>query len=97
MLLEFDEYILKVYHDNIFLGYIKRYKKYRDGRIRFYITKKIESALYHLTIVDCDRLKFILEVFKDTTRYDDNYNFEVFKINNQEIRKLKLTKIENRK
>jgi len=95
MLLEFDEYILKVYHDNIFLGYIKRYEKYRDGKFIFYITKKIERALYHLTIVDCDILKCKLDSFKDVLIYDDNYIFEVFKINNQEIRKLKLTKIEN--
>jgi hypothetical protein len=89
-MIKLSRYIVKIYRDDIFLGYVKSYRKYINGKYRFEKTKNIFNALSYISIVECNSLKNKLTLRRDMLIYNNSYYFKVDIITEQEIRKSKI-------
>jgi len=90
-----DYYFVKIYKDNRFLGYVKSYRKHRNGRYRFERTNNLNNALKYISKLEGDRIELKLSKLKDKLRYNDSYSFANGKITEQEIRLSKLHTLKN--
>ena len=84
------KYIVKIYHNNEFIGYIKSYRKFRNSKYRFVRTIKINDAMQFPYKANTDMIVWKLSKLKDTLYYNDLYTFETGELTDQEIRKSKL-------
>ena len=84
------KYIVKIYHDNKFIGYIKSYRKCRNSKYRFVRTIKINDAMQFPYKANTDMIKWKLTNLKDPLYYNNLYTFETGELTDQEIRKSKL-------
>jgi hypothetical protein len=84
-----DCYILKIYKNCEFLGYVMSYRKNRNGFYRLNKTKNLEKAIQFSNLPRASIAANSLNILKDTLYYD-SYFFKVSKITDKEIRKSKL-------
>ena len=71
-LAHFDNYVLKIHRDNKgFVGYIKSYRKHRNGKYRFERTKNINKAIHYTSIIECNHVKVKLTINRDILIYDN--------------------------
>ena len=93
---DFDKYVIKIYRDDIFFGYVKTITK-SPTSTHFTKTKDVNKALYYISIVDCNIDKTYLEInYHLSMFYAGDYTFEIHKIDIKDIRKSKLKKIKNK-
>jgi len=88
-----DVYIINIYHeDKGFIGYIKSYRKHRNGKYRFTKTKNIAKALKYSHFGSAINVQIKLNQLesKDKLYYNNSYFFIDAKLTEQEIRKSKL-------
>lgn len=90
-------YLVKVYKDTKFVGYIKSYRTLRTGLYCFEKTKNIDLALRYLSLSESDRVKNKLTNKRDMLRYSVSYIFESVIITPQEIRFSKLSVLKTKK
>ena len=91
-----NNYIIKIYRDNIFIGYVRSYRKRRNGKYRFEKTKNISLALEYTNstgLADNVTMKLNSSMI-DKLYYKGSYCFKVSKITDKEIRKSKLNILE---
>jgi hypothetical protein len=83
------EYIIKIYKDDNFIGYLKNYRLIKSG-YRFNKTKNLslanKSSFKGLLFIWRDKLETKLDNFY----HRGNYKFEISEITKQEVRKSKL-------
>jgi len=84
------EYVLRVYRNDKFIGYIKTYRKFSNAKYRFEKTKNINEAIKFVAEHSCNILRIKLSEFIDKLIFDDSYTFKSHKITDKEIRKSKL-------
>jgi hypothetical protein len=95
---DFDRYVIKVYVEDLLIGYVKKLGRIKDGKRSFSITKKINSAIYYQNIIACDIAKNTLEIPYDMKSINNSkYTFEIYKINIKDIRISKLKKLKKLK
>lgn len=88
---DFDRYVIKVYVEDLLIGYVKKLGRIKDGKRSFSITKKINSAIYYQNIIACDIAKNTLEIPYDMKSINNSkYKFEIYKIGILDHRKNKL-------
>jgi len=82
-------YNIKIYNNDLFVGYVKSYRKYDSG-YRFYITKNIQKSLQYKSE------SLILRAIDSLTNNRDKlleigiYTFKSSNVTNQDIRMSKL-------
>ena len=87
---DFDKYVIRIYRNDIFEGYVKKFKNNNNKKL-FVTTKHINSAIYYQTIIACDVARIgLYNSYVDFKSDNENYTFEIYKINIKEIRKSKL-------
>ena len=82
-------YNIKVYIDNLFVGYVKSYRKYSSG-YRFEITKNVQKSLLYKWEVESNRTIDKLTNNIDKLFKIGIYTFDSLIVTNQVIRKSKL-------
>lgn len=87
-------YVISVYKNNDFIGYIKSVRKHRNEKYRFEKTKDIDSALKYRDHFIC--LGKTIQLKEDGDNIYNNYVFVVTTITSQEIRKSKLNVLEHK-
>ena len=90
-------YVIKTYKENKFIGFVKSYRKHRNGKYRFERTKNTNLAIKFISNHECRRLQLKLSVLKDPLRYNNSYSFTNEKITDQDIRLSKLTTLNSKK
>ena len=89
-------YVVKVYKNDKFVGYVKSYRKLRTDLYSFERTKNINESIKYLSIIESCRLKIKLTNKRDKLRYV-NYYFDNVIISEQEIRLSKLNILKTKK
>lgn len=83
--------VIKIYHDDKFVGYIKSYRKHRNGKYRFEKTNNVNECLRFIYIGETTRATDKLNSLLDLIYYyKETYNFKNFELTDQEIRNSKL-------
>lgn len=85
---ELGNYVLRVYLEDKFVGYVKTYRLHRNYKYRFEKTKNISNAWLTNNKIVCDQAKDKLTLFGDNLY--NNFKFEITKVTEQELRKSKL-------
>jgi hypothetical protein len=88
--MEIGAYVLRVYHKDEFVGYIKNYRKHRNSKYRFNKTRNINKALTLIYKYTWKEIQYKLEELGDKLIYGNNFSFLITEITDQEIRKSKL-------
>jgi len=81
-------YVISVYLNEDFVGYIKDYRIHRNKKYRFNKTKNINIASKFIFKYKCENACDNLNNLRDDTY--KSYNFKCGEITNQEVRKSKL-------
>lgn len=89
-----NRFIIKIYKNNVFVGYVISYRKGRNG-YAFKKSKYIHKAASYIQKVDIERVKFKLT--KLGTILNDDYFFEIIQITDQEIRFSKLSVLKTKR
>lgn len=82
-------YIIRVYFNDDFVGYVKDYRIYRNKKYRFNKTKNINKA-YRFNLWICETACDKLNNLRDDI-YTKAYNFKCGEITDQELRRSKLS------
>lgn len=90
-----NHFIIKVYKNDVFAGYVISYRKGRNGYV-FKKSKYIHKAASYIQKVEIERVKFKLTNLGNSILNND-YFFEIIQINDQEIRFSKLTILKTKK
>lgn len=86
-----QSYIIKIYLDDKFIGYLKSYRKHRNARYRFERSLNVEKAIKFSPEAVCKMTILKLVYSLDTLKYcNTNYDFQCAELTNQEIRCSKL-------
>ena len=86
-----DSFVIKIYNNSIFVGYIKDTRLHRNGYYRFNKTKNIDKCMKYKT--ECYIKHVIAKISNQldiSHYYKSSYKFECKLITNQEIRLSKL-------
>ena len=87
-------YIVKIYLDDKFVGYLKSYRLHRSAKYRFEKTLNVGKAIKFSPEDVCKRAVFKLENYLDKLRYcNSNYHFDSSELTNQELRSSKLRRL----
>lgn len=87
-----NKYGVKIYRDDIFIGFVRKYRKHRNGFYRFEKTNDLNKALIFNDNISPVHCEYTLTNNIDKFYYfNKNYYFRVEKINNQDIRFSKLS------
>ena len=82
-------YNIKVYNDDLFVGYIKSYRKF-NNLYRFEITKNFYKSLQYKYESDINKTIDKLTNSRDKLLEIGNYTFKLSLLTDKEIRKSKL-------
>jgi len=86
-----DSFVIKIYNNSIFVGYIKDTRLHRNGYYRFNKTKNIDKCMKYHTKWNSDAIvEKLSRNFDILHYYKSSYKFECKLITNQEIRLSKL-------
>jgi hypothetical protein len=85
-------YIIRIYKKDKFIGFVKSWRKHRNGKYRFEKTKNIDFAIKTISRHESQRLEIRLSELKDHI-YSNSYLFVSEKITEQDIRLSKLIAI----
>jgi len=95
------KYAVKIYKNDVFIGFVKSIRKHRNGFIRFVKTRNVETAntfshksygySYALSLELC------LTTNIDKLMYRDNYKFLATEITKKDIRSSKLSVLKYKK
>jgi hypothetical protein len=83
-------YVLRIYRNDKFIGYVKTYRKQRNAKYRFEKTRNINNACQIFLKVNCEHARDNLTFLRDKIYDNEVYRFEVVKTTEQELRKSKL-------
>lgn len=90
-----DKYVIKIYKNDVFAGYVKSNRLSRNGEYRFTRTKNINEC------ISTESYFTILGVFNKVSIlgdkiYNRNCEFRILKITEQEMRNSKLSVLKNK-
>lgn len=88
--LNVGNYIVIVYLNGDFVGYVKEYRLHRNKKYRFDKTKNINKALKFVATNIAEKATDQLNNFRDDI-YNNFYTFKHSEITNQELRRSKLS------
>lgn len=86
----YSRYVLRVYRDDEFIGYVKDYRFHRNKKYRFNKTKNVINASIFLSKSSADVVKNKLDNFRDKLCQYKAFTFKVILITSKEIRLSKL-------
>lgn len=85
------KHIIKIYRNDIFIGYLKSYRKHRNGKYRFEKTLNVNDCMRFLHISEIENVLNKLTTLLDLVLYfKDIFNFKKSELTEQEIRNSKL-------
>jgi len=84
------KFVIKIYHNDIFIGYLKKYRKCRNDKYRFERSVNVNDSLQFSYKGHTDLIKYKLTNLKDPIYYNDSYTFKESELTDQEMRKSKL-------
>ena len=90
-----NHFIIKVYKNDIFVGYVISYRKGRNGYV-FRKSKYIHKAANYIQKIEIERVKFKLTKLGNVILNSD-YFFEITQITDQEIRFSKLSVLKTKR
>jgi len=82
-------YIICVYIDDTFVGYVKNWRFHRNKKYRFDKTKNVNNASKFGTKGGCDGATNKLNNLRDDI-YNKKFSFKCSELTNQELRRSKL-------
>lgn len=83
-------FIICIYLDDNFIGYIKNYRFHRNKKYRFDRTKNVIKASKFGSKSGCEGACNKLNNLKDELIYNQKYSFKCTELTNQELRRSKL-------
>jgi len=86
-----DIYIICVYLNDAFVGYVKSWRFHRNKKYRFDKTKNVNNASKFGTKSGGDRAANKLNNLLDELIYNKKFNFKCVELTNQELRRSKLS------
>jgi len=90
-------FVIKIYKDDLFVGYIKNIRVHRNRQYRFIKTKNIDKCMKYKT--ECYIKHVIAKISNQldiSHYYKSSYKFESKLITNQEIRLSKLNVLDKK-
>lgn len=85
-------YVIRVYLNDIFCGYVKNYRFHRSKKYRFDKTKNVNNASKFGSISGCEAACIKLNKLRDDlVYYNKKFNFKCVELTKQEVRKSKLS------
>lgn len=88
---EDKKYIIKIYRNDVFIGYLKSYRKHRNNKYRFEKTLNINDCMRFFSNNETDKILNKLKNLLDLVLYfKDNFSFKTSELTEQEIRNSKL-------
>ena len=81
------KYVIKIYYDGKFIGYVKNYRRHRNDKYRFNKTKNIKTASYFTFV---EQIENNLNNKRDMLYYNEKFSFKGAKVTKQEIRNSKI-------
>lgn len=89
--MQISSYVIKIYANDKFLGYLKNYRLHRNAKYRFERTLNVDKAIKFSPESVCKFIIIKIKYSLDNLRYCNmNYDFKCSELTNQEIRNSKL-------
>lgn len=93
-----DNFVVKIYRDDVFIGFVRSYRKHRNGLYLFEKTKNLNNALIFNDLISSLYCETHLKDELDKIYYFNKNNyFKTIKIDSQDIRLSNLNILRNRK